>query len=132
MKHADIYKEMVATLARAGTCPKARVGALILRDGRIISTGYNGSLSGTPHCIDEGCIMRDGHCIRAVHAEMNALMHTAKYGIATNGCELVVTHSPCYHCTKLLVMAGIRDVYCIEMRKPENNPFLSSLEVKLL
>src|SRR5690348_17307641 len=74
-----------------GTCPRARVGCVIEKDGRTLSTGYNGSPPKEPHCDDVGCQMEDGHCIRTTHAEANAIAFAARYGIKLEGATLYVT-----------------------------------------
>lgn len=104
----------VATVISArGTCQRASVGAIISRDGRIISTGYVGSPRGFPHCTTVGCEQGpDGGCIRTVHAEANAITFAARHGLATEGATLYCTHSPCRACAKLIVNSGIvRVVY---------------------
>lgn len=98
-------------LATRSTCTRLMVGATIVRDKRIIAGGYNGSVSGSEHCIDAGCYMIDGHCVRTVHAEANALLQCAKFGVATEDAEMYVTHFPCLQCTKQIIQAGIRKVY---------------------
>ncbi|GFN22979.1 MAG: ComE operon protein 2 [Thermoanaerobacteraceae bacterium] len=98
-------------LASRSTCPRLQVGCVITRDKRVVATGYNGSVSGEVHCVDAGCKLEDGHCIRTVHAEANALIQCARFGIATEGAELYVTHFPCLHCVKLILQAGIRHIY---------------------
>ena len=101
--------EMVATRS---TCDRAFVGCILVnRDNRIVSTGYNGSLSGNPSCDEIGHTMRDGHCIATIHAEMNALLYCAKEGITVKGCKCYVTHFPCLNCTKALLQAGITEIY---------------------
>lgn len=100
-------------LGQRGTCPRARVGCVIEKDGRILSTGYNGSLSGEVHCDDVGCEMVDGHCIRTIHAEANAICFAARHGISLEGAVLYVTgwHSGCCHrCEKLARAAGISEI----------------------
>lgn len=100
-------------LGMRGTCPRARVGCVIELDGRILSTGYNGSLSGEDHCDDVGCLMVDGHCVRTNHAEANAIAFAAKHGIRLDGATLYTTgwHSgSCSTCTKLAKAAGIKQV----------------------
>lgn len=100
---------MVATRS---TCDRAFVGCVLVNsDNRIVSTGYNGSVSGNPHCLDVGHTMRDGHCIATIHAEMNALLYCAKEGISVKGCKAYVTHFPCLNCTKALIQAGISAIY---------------------
>lgn len=98
-------------LALRSTCTRLMVGATIVRDKRIIAGGYNGSVSGSVHCVDEGCYVVDGHCVRTVHAEANALLQCAKFGVATEGAHIYVTHFPCLQCTKQIIQAGIHTVY---------------------
>lgn len=99
-----------ALLASRSTCTRLSVGAVLVRDKRIIAGGYNGSVSGDDHCIDEGCYLRDGHCVRTIHAEMNAILQCAKFGMSTDGASLYVTDFPCLQCTKSLLQAGIREI----------------------
>lgn len=101
-------------LSYRSTCTRLTVGATIVRDNRIIAGGYNGSIAGGVHCIDEGCYVIDGHCVRTIHAEMNAIIQCAKFGVATAGSEIYVTHFPCLQCTKAIIQAGIKSVYYAE------------------
>ena len=112
----DEYLMKIAELiALRGTCPRAKVGAVLVREGRVISTGYNGSPSGTPHCIDMDCILDErGKCIRTVHAELNCICFAAKYGIKTEGATMYITHSPCLDCAKAIINAGIKKVIYLE------------------
>jgi len=112
-------------LASRGTCTRLQVGAVIVKDGRIIASGYNGSVSGTPHCDEVGDLMVDGHCIRAVHAEQNALMQMAKMGISSDDAEIYVTDFPCVYCTKLLLQAGIKKINYL--RNYRNDDFAMTL-----
>lgn len=92
---------------------------MIERDGRILSTGYNGSLPGEPHCDDVGCDMVNCHCERTVHAEANAICFAARYGISIVGASLYVSgwHSgSCHRCTKLAFAAGIKEIITDELR----------------
>lgn len=98
-------------LSLRSTCSRLAVGATIVRDKRIIAGGYNGSVSGDVHCIDEGCYVVDGHCVRTIHAEMNAILQCAKFGVPTEGAEIYVTHFPCLQCTKMILQAGIRKIH---------------------
>lgn len=98
-------------ISMRSTCNRLSVGATIVRDHRVIAGGYNGSVSGDVHCVDEGCYMVDNHCLRVVHAEMNALLQCAKFGVATNGADIYVTHFPCLQCMKSLIQAGIRRIF---------------------
>ncbi|OZU89910.1 ComE operon protein 2 [Virgibacillus indicus] len=101
-------------LALRSTCTRLMVGATIVRDKRIIAGGYNGSVSGSVHCIDEGCFVIDGHCVRTVHAEANALLQCAKFGVPTENADIYVTHFPCLQCCKQLIQSGINTVYYAE------------------
>ncbi|PAV28998.1 ComE operon protein 2 [Virgibacillus profundi] len=101
-------------LALRSTCTRLMVGATIVRDKRIIAGGYNGSVSGSVHCIDEGCYVIDGHCVRTVHAEANALLQCAKFGVPTENADIYVTHFPCLQCCKQLIQSGINTVYYAE------------------
>ncbi|HWI48534.1 MAG TPA: ComE operon protein 2 [Rummeliibacillus sp.] len=112
-------------LALRSTCTRLSVGATIVRDKRIIAGGYNGSISGDDHCIDKGCYVVDNHCVRTVHAEVNALLQCAKYGTPTNGADLYVTHFPCLPCTKSIIQSGIKNLYYATDYK--NNPYAVEL-----
>ncbi len=112
-------------LAARSTCTRLHVGAVVVKDGRIIASGYNGSVSGTPHCTEVGDLVVDGHCIRAVHAEQNALMQLAKMGISADGAQVFVTDFPCVHCTKLLLQAGITKINYL--RNYHNDDFVANL-----
>ena len=98
-------------LALRSTCTRLAVGATIVREKRIIAGGYNGSISGDEHCIDQGCYIVDNHCVRTIHAETNALLQCAKYGTPAAGADLYVTHFPCLPCSKTIIQAGIINVY---------------------
>jgi dCMP deaminase len=112
-------------LSYRSTCRRLTVGATIVRDKRIIAGGYNGSIAGGEHCIDEGCYVIDGHCIRTVHAEMNAILQCAKFGVATNNAEIYVTHFPCLQCCKAIIQAGIKAVFYAADYK--NHPYAIEL-----
>ena len=100
------------------TCQREAVGAVVARGGEIVKPGWNGAPSGQPHCIDVGCLMDDGHCIRAIHAEDNALWYAGRE--ACNGATLYVSHFPCWRCAQVIVRAGIaRVVYEQEYRVDE-------------
>ncbi|MGX7013147.1 ComE operon protein 2 [Vagococcus silagei] len=101
-------------LSLRSTCTRLAVGATIVRDKRIIAGGYNGSVSGDVHCIDEGCFVVDGHCVRTIHAEMNAILQCAKFGVKTDQAEIYVTHFPCLQCTKMILQAGIKKIYYLK------------------
>src|SRR5690606_38985109 len=112
-------------LSQRSTCNRLAVGATIVRDKRIIAGGYNGSIAGGDHCLDVGCYVVDNHCVRTIHAEMNAILQCAKFGVATEGAEIYVTHFPCLQCTKGIIQAGIKTIYYSEDYK--NHPFALEL-----
>lgn len=97
-------------IAQRSTCNRALVGSVLVKENRIIGTGYNGSVSGQAHCDDVGHQMVDGHCVRTIHSEMNSLIQCAKNAVSTDKTEIYVTHFPCYNCTKALVQAGVRRI----------------------
>ncbi|WP_042331732.1 deoxycytidylate deaminase [Desulfosporosinus orientis] len=112
------FMQMAQVVAGRSTCLRRQVGAVIVKDKQILSTGYNGSPSGLQHCDEIGCLRQslgvpsgERHEIcRAVHAEQNALVQAAKHGVAIAGADLYTTHQPCVLCTKLLINAGIKRV----------------------
>lgn len=115
------FMSIAMMVASRSTCDRAQVGAVIINDdNRIVATGYNGSVSGAPHCDDAGHTMVDGHCVATVHAEQNALYYCAKEGIATKDCSLYVTHFPCLNCTKAIIQAGIKAVYYRDAYRVDN------------
>ena len=87
------------------------VGAVIVRDKTILSTGYNGSLRGAPHGNEAGHDMENDHCVRTVHAEANAVAQAAKHGVRIDEAEIYVTASPCLTCFKLIANSGIRKIF---------------------
>ncbi|MBC1237636.1 MULTISPECIES: deoxycytidylate deaminase [Nostoc] len=116
----DEYFLMLAKLAATrSTCLAFPVGAVIVKSKQVLATGYNGPPSGSSHCISQGfCYSELASCdaskdlpSRAVHAEANAIAQAAKHGIATNGASIYVTLEPCLSCLKLIISAGIKEVY---------------------
>ncbi|HIB04628.1 MAG TPA: dCMP deaminase family protein [Candidatus Marinimicrobia bacterium] len=103
----NIAKEV----ATRSTCDRKYIGAVIVREKTILSTGYNGSIKGLPHCDEAGHEMVDDHCIRTTHAEANAIVQAAKNGVEINKSDIYVTASPCYNCFKLIANAGIKTIY---------------------
>lgn len=94
-------------VATRSTCDRKFVGAVIVRDKNILATGYNGSIRGLPHCDEVGHLMEDGHCVRTVHAEANAIVQAAKNGARIEGASIYVTASPCWSCFRLIANGGI-------------------------
>jgi len=97
------------------------VGAVIVRDRTILSTGYNGSIRGMPHCSDVGHMMEEGHCVATIHAEMNAIIQAARNGVRIEGASIYITASPCWNCFKALANAGIRRICYGEFYRDERS-----------
>ena len=112
-------------LSTRGTCNRLSVGAVLVRDRHVIAEGYNGSVSGDVHCIDQGCYMVNGHCLRTIHAEQNAVIQCAKFGEPTAGAKIYVTDFPCLQCTKMLLQAGIKEINYL--RNYHNSPYAKHL-----
>ena len=102
--------DITLDVSRRATCLRAQVGAIIVKDKRILTTGYNGAPKGLPHCLDEGCEMVDGHCVRSLHAEQNAIIQAAQHGITLAGGTIYTTHQPCHTCAKMIINAGLERV----------------------
>ena len=115
------FMQIASVVATRSTCERAHVGAVFVRDKRILCTGFNGSPAGLGHCDEIGHLMVDGHCVRTIHAEVNAIVQAAQHGVSTKGATCYVTHFPCIHCTKTLINAGIKSiVYQQGYRMDEN------------
>jgi dCMP deaminase len=115
----DYFAELVEIVAKRSTCLRRKVGAVIVKDNRIVASGYNGVPKGLEHCSSFGC-MREKEQVpsgerhelcRGVHAEMNAIAQAAEYGIAIKGSVVYCTHQPCVLCSKLIINCGIVKVY---------------------
>jgi dCMP deaminase len=114
----EYFVEITRQVATRSTCKRRHVGAVIVKDRRILSTGYNGAPSGFPHCDDTGCLReqlgipsgeRQEIC-RGLHAEQNAIIQAALHGISVAGADIYTTHQPCITCAKMIINAGIRRV----------------------
>ena len=104
------FMKIAKQVARRSTCHRASVGAVVVDEKRILTTGYNGAPSGVDHCADIGCTVFEGHCQRVVHAEVNAIKQAELYRISISGCTIYSTHSPCYKCEQALIAAGIKRI----------------------
>jgi len=101
------YMDLARFFGSHSTCERLHVGAVIVRDKRVIVTGYNGAPSGLLHCEHDDL----APCTRAVHAEANAIAFAAKHGLALDGSVLYTTTSPCVACAQLIINAGIKELY---------------------
>lgn len=126
--------DVALTIATRSTCNRAHVGAALVKGKHIISTGYNGSIAGFDHCDDVGHLMVEGHCVRTVHAEANAVIQAAIHGVSTAGASCYVTHFPCINCTKILLNGRIaRLVYLNDYRiNPIAHGFFQEANVELV
>jgi len=113
------FLDIARSVATRSTCDRKHVGAVIVRNKVILSTGYNGSIRGLAHCDDAGHMMEDGHCVRTVHAEANAIVQAARMGGRVDEADLYTTASPCWPCFKLIVNSGIRRVVFGEFYRDE-------------
>ena len=115
----EYFMAIAEQVATRSTCDRKHVGAVIVRDKAILSTGYNGSIRGASHCDEAGHDMDNGHCVRTVHAEANSVAQAAKNGVNINNSEIYVTASPCLNCFKLIANSGINVVYYKEFYRDE-------------
>jgi dCMP deaminase len=128
----EYFMQIAFTVAERSTCNRAQVGAVLVRDRRILTTGYNGAPSGLPHCEEIGHLIIDDHCVRTLHAEQNAIIQGALHGISIAGATAYVTHQPCLTCAKMLINSGIqRVVYAGNYPDLNSRDFLSTAGVVL-
>ena len=114
----EYFSQLARMVASRSTCVRRKVGALLVKGERIIATGYNGAPQGIPHCLDVGCLRQEkeipsGHryeLCRGVHAEQNAIINAARYGVSTLDSVLYCTHQPCMLCSRMIVNAGVTRV----------------------
>jgi dCMP deaminase len=125
-EHIMLYKNIVLELSKFSVDNRLKVGAILLKDKRIISTGYNGQISGQPH----DSIIIDNHDVSTIHAEMNCLLFAAKIGISTNNCEIFISHFPCINCLKHLIQAGIKKIYYVNDYKNEENIYKNIIPIE--
>lgn len=101
--------QVARLFSKRATCQRGQVGAILIREYRILASGYNGPAKGQPHCIDHGCDLSQP-CTHAIHAEANLLAFCAKYGIPTNGGTMFITTAPCQKCSELIIQSGIKAI----------------------
>jgi dCMP deaminase len=127
------FMKIAYAVSERSTCDRAFVGCVLVIEKRILTTGFNGSPAGAAHCDDVGHLMIEGHCVRTIHAETNAIIQAALHGVSTRGATCYVTHFPCVNCAKALVNAGIvRLVYNMAYRlDPVSVEFLSGANIEM-
>ncbi|HYX92108.1 MAG TPA: cytidine/deoxycytidylate deaminase family protein [Myxococcaceae bacterium] len=127
------FMDIARQVATRATCDRKHVGAVLVRDRTILSTGYNGAIRGLPHCDEVGHLMENGHCVATVHAEANAIIQAAKNGVSIDQSTIYTTASPCWPCFKLIANAGCRRIVFAEFyRDPRIFEFAAKLEIELV
>ncbi|MSP25627.1 MAG: dCMP deaminase family protein [Myxococcales bacterium] len=115
----EYFMNIAREVATRATCDRKHVGAVIVRDRCILATGYNGSLRGLEHCDGAGHMMEEGHCVRTIHAEANAIIQAARNGTAIDRAGIYITASPCWGCFKMVANAGIERIVFGEFYRDE-------------
>ena len=115
----EYFMDIAKMVATRSTCDRKHIGAVIVRDKTILSTGYNGSIRGRPHCSEIGCDLENGHCVATIHAEANAIIQAAKNGVMIDGAEIYTTASPCWNCFKLIANSGLKKIFYHEFYRDE-------------
>ncbi|MFA6011973.1 MAG: cytidine/deoxycytidylate deaminase family protein [Desulfobacteraceae bacterium] len=113
------FMDITELVAKRSTCLRRSVGAVLVKDKRLLSTGYNGAPSGIRHCAETGCLREQlsvpsgerHELCRGIHAEQNAIIQAAYYGVSIKDSILFCTHLPCSICTKMLINSGIKTIY---------------------
>lgn len=113
----EYFLNIANVVSSRSTCDRKRVGAIIVRNKMILSTGYNGSIRGLPHCDEAGHWIENDHCIATIHAEQNAILQAARTGVMIDSSTIYVTASPCWSCFKSIVNAGITRIVYQEFYK---------------
>jgi dCMP deaminase len=136
----DLLMGTAKLLARRSTCERGQVGVVISRDGRMLSSGYNGAPAGMPHCnhgrqftVEKEAFTNGNGCTNAVHAEANAIAFAAKHGVSLDKSELHTTLSPCRFCAQLIVNVGVKSVlYLEEYRIFDGIDLLEAADVRVI
>lgn len=115
----EYFLNISQVVASRSTCDRKFVGAVIVRDKTILSTGYNGSIRKLEHCDEAGHMMENDHCVGTIHAEANAILQAAKNGVSIDGGTIYTTSSPCWNCFKLIANAGIKRICYAEFYRDE-------------
>lgn len=124
----DYFMGIAALVAQRSTCLRRKVGAVAVKDLRILATGYNGAPKRVPHCLDVGCLREQlgipsgerHELCAAVHGEQNVIIQAASYGVSLDGADLYCTHKPCFICAKMLVNVGIKTIITTHVYPDEN------------
>lgn len=133
LNYDELYMANAILTSSRGTCNRLKVGALITKNNQIISSGYNGSVAGMPNCQEAGCLIEDGHCIRTIHAELNAILQCTNKFVDISGSTLYSTHFPCIKCMPIIAQVGIkRIVYLYNKHEIQySNEIIELKEIKI-
>jgi dCMP deaminase len=115
----EYFMSIARVVATRATCDRKHVGAVLVRGRTILSTGYNGSIRGMPHCDEVGHMMEGGHCVATIHAEANAILQAARNGVQIEGADVYITASPCWPCFKMIANAGLKRIIYGEFYRDE-------------
>ena len=118
----EYFLQLARQAATRSTCLRRQVGAVLVRDKRVLATGYNGAPRGVAHCLDVGCLREQlgipsgerHELCRAIHAEQNAIIQAAVHGVAIEGATLYCTLQPCMLCAKMIINSGVREIHYVE------------------
>lgn len=113
------FMNIAQVVASRSTCDRKFVGAVIVRDKTILSTGYNGSIRKLEHCDEAGHMMENNHCVATIHAEANAILQAAKNGVCIDEATIYTTASPCWNCFKMIANVGIKKICFAEFYRDE-------------
>lgn len=120
-KWDEYFMQMAELVGERATCDRGRSGCVVVKDKRVVATGYVGSPPGMPHCDDVGHLLQETvnsegqitkHCVRTTHAEQNAFCQAAKYGVSLDGATIYIHMEPCFVCARMLATIGIKRVVC--------------------
>lgn len=130
----EYFLQLSDLVSTRATCQRLKVGAILVKDRKIISTGYCGAPRGLPDCYESGCLIKDNHCVRTIHAEINAVVQAAYHGISTDGATIYTNWLPCYNCAKTLINAGIEKIVFRRIYRPDPDTtnLLKQAKIKLL
>ncbi len=137
----NYFMDITTLVAKRSTCIRRSVGAVIVKDKRILATGYNGAPTGIGHCLERGCLREElkvpsgerHELCRGIHAEQNAIIQAAFHGVSIKGGTLFCTNQPCSICAKMLINAGIEKIYYRSGYADEmSNEMLEEADIKLL
>lgn len=118
----EYFMAMTRIVATRSTCDRLHSGAILVKNNRIIATGYNGAPPHLPHCDEVGHLMEEGHCVRTIHGEHNVLLQAAVLGSSPSGATLYTKYSPCIHCAKYIIACGVKRVVFSKVYRNSTTP----------